>query len=306
MDDAPKLMDNLTVTVRKGQGFVGQHYVIVPPDVVGAARRHPLLSGLLPTASGYFPRAEGHYVNRPRGVPELITILCWSGRGWFELGGTRQAMQPGETVFIPQSAPHSYGAEDDDPWTIIWAHAVGRDLPHFLRQLGVSLRTPKLRLSADGADRLDFNRVWQIGEEGYSIAQLLASASAFRFVLSEMLRLKLAMRAPSEHDEDVVRRAADWMRQHVAKRVKLEDLARQAGASVSHLSALFHAKMGYPPMEYFTRLKIQRACMLLDRSTMRVKEVGASVGFSDPYYFSRSFRQVMGMSPRAYRAVPKG
>jgi AraC-like DNA-binding protein len=88
--------------------------------------------------------------------------------------------------------------------------------------------------------------------------------------------------------------------------VKLEDLARQAGASVSHHSALFHAKVGYPPTDCFTRLKIQRAWMLLDRSTMRVKEVGASAGFSDPYYFSRSFRQVMGMSPRAYRAVPKG
>jgi AraC-like DNA-binding protein len=59
-------------------------------------------------------------------------------------------------------------------------------------------------------------------------------------------------------------------------------------------------------MDYFARLKIQRACMLLDRSTLRVKEVGAKVGFSDPYYFSRSFRQVMGISPRAYRAVPKG
>jgi AraC-like DNA-binding protein len=306
MDDAPKMMDNLTVIVRKRHGFVGQHHVIVPPAVVGGARRHPLLAGLLPTASGYFPHAEGHYVNRPRGVPELIVILCWSGRGWFKLEGRRQAMQPGDTVFIPHSAPHAYGCEDGDPWTIIWAHAVGAELPHFLQQLGVSMRTPKLRLSADGADRLDFNRVWQIAEEGYSLAHLLASASAFRFVLSEMLRLKLAMRAPTQHDEDVVRRATDWMRQHVAERVKLEDLARHAGASVSHLSALFRTKMGYPPMDYFARLKIQRACMLLDRSTLRVKEVGASVGFADPYYFSRSFRQVMGMSPRAYRAVPKG
>src|SRR3954465_13570497 len=43
-----------------------------------------------------------------------------------------------------------------------------------------------------------------------------------------MLRLKLATRAPRERDEDVVRRAADWMRQHVTERVKLADLARTA------------------------------------------------------------------------------
>jgi AraC-like DNA-binding protein len=306
MDDETKIMENITVIERRLHGFAGQHHSIVPPDVVRTARRHPLLSALLPTASGYFPHAEGHYVNRPQGVPELIVILCWSGQGWFKLGRRRQELQAGETVFIPSHAPHAYGAGDSDPWTIVWAHAVGRDLPHFLRQLGISARSPKLRLSADGADRLDFNRVWQIAEEGYSLPQLLASASALRFVLSEMLRLKLATRAPKENDEDVVRRATDWMRQHIDAKVMLGDVARQAGASVSHLSSLFREKMGYPPMDYFARLKIQRACLLLDTTSARVKEVGAKVGFTDPYYFSRSFRQVMGMSPRAYRAVPKG
>jgi AraC-like DNA-binding protein len=306
MDDETKIMDNITVIERKLHGFVGQHHTIVPPDVVRSARRHPLLSTLLPTASGYFPHAEGHYVNRPKGVPELIVILCWSGQGWFKLGRRRQSVQAGETVFIPSNAPHAYGAGDHDPWTIVWAHAVGTDLPHFLRQLGVSTRTPKLRLSADGADRLDFNRVWQIAEEGYSLPQLLASSSALRFVLAEMLRLKLATRAPKENDEDVVRRATDWMREHLDTKVMLGDVARHAGASVSHLSSLFREKMGYPPMDYFARLKIQRACLLLDTTSARIKEVGAKVGFSDPYYFSRSFRQVMGMSPRAYRAVPKG
>ena len=166
MDDATKKMDNMTVIERRREGFAGQHHIIVPPGVVRAARRHPLLSGLLPTASGFFPHAEGHYVSRPHGVPELIVILCWSGRGWFELGRRRQAVRAGETVFIPARSAHAYGAAANDPWTIIWAHVVGQELPHFLRRLGISWRSPKLRLSADGADRLDFNRVWQIAEIG--------------------------------------------------------------------------------------------------------------------------------------------
>jgi AraC-like DNA-binding protein len=103
-----------------------------------------------------------------------------------------------------------------------------------------------------------------------------------------------------------VRRATDWMRQHIDARVKLGDVAGRAGVSVSHLSSLFRKKMGYPPMDYFARLKIQRACLLLDTTSFRVKEIGAKLGFADPYYFSRSFRHVMGMSPRAYRDVPKG
>jgi len=79
-----------------------------------------------------------------------------------------------------------------------------------------------------------------------------------------------------------------------------------AGTSTSHLSALFRRKVGYPPMDYFARLKIQRACWLLDSTTAPVKEIGAQIGCSDAYYFSRLFRQIMGMSPRSYRAIPKG
>jgi hypothetical protein len=58
MDDASKQMDDMAVSGRRRDDFVGQHHIIAP-DVVRAATRHPLLSGLLPTASGFFPHAEG-------------------------------------------------------------------------------------------------------------------------------------------------------------------------------------------------------------------------------------------------------
>jgi AraC family transcriptional regulator of arabinose operon len=292
--------------VRKRHGFAGQHHLVVPNDVVRSARRHPLLASLLPTAAGYFPRAAGHYVVRPQGVPEVILILCWSGRGWFELGGRRQTIDAGESVFIPARAAHSYGADDNDPWSIVWAHAMGTDLALFLRELGVSGRARKLRLSADGLDRLGFHRVYQMLAEGYSLPHLLASASALRFVLAEMLRSKLAPEAARTVEADPAQRASDWMRQHLDRRVSLSDLARQMGASVSHLSGMFRKKTGYPPMDYFARLKIQHACGLLDTTASQIKEVGAAIGYPDPYYFSRLFRHIMGVSPRAYRGIPKG
>jgi AraC family transcriptional regulator, arabinose operon regulatory protein len=305
MDDAVALMDNLPMKRSGPESFVGQHRVIVPPDVVQRARRHPLLSGLLPSAAGYYPHAAGHYASRSSGLPELIVIVCWSGRGWVQVGARRHVVMPHEVVFIPSGSAHAYGADDHDPWSIIWAHAVGRDVPHFLAELRISAHSPKLRLPANGIESLLFERVWQIAEEGYSIPQLLAAASALRFAFSEMLRLKLAPRAP-EPRNDAVRRVTEWMHQHVDAQVKLTQLARQFGASVSRLSALFRERMGYAPMDYFSRLKIQRACFLLDTTSADVKEVSAQLGFSDPYYFSRAFKRVMGVSPRAYRAAPKG
>lgn len=79
-----------------------------------------------------------------------------------------------------------------------------------------------------------------------------------------------------------------------------------AGLSVPHYSALFRRRTGYAPMDYFLRLKIQRAGQLLDTSALRVAEVASEVGCDDAFYFSRLFKKITGQSPRDYRNVPKG
>jgi len=59
-------------------------------------------------------------------------------------------------------------------------------------------------------------------------------------------------------------------------------------------------------LSYFTQLKIRAACRLLDLSGKSVKAVALETGYSDPYYFSRVFKKVMGISPEKYRAIKKG
>lgn len=53
-------------------------------------------------------------------------------------------------------------------------------------------------------------------------------------------------------------------------------------------------------------MKMQRAGQLLDLTDWSVKEIAGAVGLSDPYYFSRLFKKMMGCSPTAYRGIPKG
>ncbi|GJM79987.1 hypothetical protein HMSSN139_24830 [Paenibacillus sp. HMSSN-139] len=51
---------------------------------------------------------------------------------------------------------------------------------------------------------------------------------------------------------------------------------------------------------------MQRAGQLLDLTGLSVKEIAGAVGLSDPYYFSRLFKKIMGYSPTEYRGIPKG
>lgn len=54
-------------------------------------------------------------------------------------------------------------------------------------------------------------------------------------------------------------------------------------------------------MTYFTELRIQRACELLDRSDLQVGEIAEKLGFADRLYFTRLFSKHTGMPPTAYR-----
>ena len=64
-------------------------------------------------------------------------------------------------------------------------------------------------------------------------------------------------------------------------------------------------KTGHSPLAYYNLLKIQEACNLLDNTPMKLNQICYKLGIDDPYYFSRLFTKIMGMSPRNYRALQK-
>jgi AraC-like DNA-binding protein len=97
-----------------------------------------------------------------------------------------------------------------------------------------------------------------------------------------------------------------FLRSNLHRPLPLAEMASHAGLSESHFSRVFKAQTGHAPLDYFILLKMQHACALLGVTDMRVKEVAAAVGYADPYYFSRLFKQVIGVSPREYRSAPKG
>ena len=92
-----------------------------------------------------------------------------------------------------------------------------------------------------------------------------------------------------------------FMGKGLAENLTLDKLAAHAGISKFHLSRKFREAMGKSPMSYFTQMKIQRACELLDTTEDSIQEVAASLGYNTPYYFSEVFKRVTGYSPSGYR-----
>jgi len=98
-----------------------------------------------------------------------------------------------------------------------------------------------------------------------------------------------------------VERSIAYMVEHINKPLQVATLASMANVSPSHFFALFKRRMGCPPMDYFTRLRMRHACRLLGSTSASVKEVAAALGYDDPFYFSRVFKSFHKVPPSLYR-----
>jgi len=292
--------------VEKGEGFVGQRIVVLPRSVVVRAEQHPLMSMLIPTDVGYFPRATGHMRRRDKGVDQAIFIYCAKGAGWCELGSRDHMVTKGDLLVIPPYASHAYGADEASPWSIYWFHAKGTAIEPFLKELDVQNGQAVIGLGDDTQLLALFEEVLAVLEQGYTTMQLVYASQALAHLLATMIRDHRQMPQANANVHQRISQTIQYMKQHLNRSMQLDALAAMANLSRSRYMHLFKKQTSYAPIDYFIRLRMHRACQLLDTTDMSVKVIAGELGYEDPLYFSRVFRSVMDITPTDYRLSHKG
>ncbi len=98
-----------------------------------------------------------------------------------------------------------------------------------------------------------------------------------------------------------LRPAMEYMQYHFDQPLTLEDIARQAHLSVSRLSHLFKEQVGITVIEYLTNIRINQAKHRLIAGDRNCTQICFEVGYNNQSYFTRIFKQVVGMTPRQFR-----
>lgn len=97
-------------------------------------------------------------------------------------------------------------------------------------------------------------------------------------------------------------RALLYLGDHYAEPISLAELARQARVSESHISFLFRTALDMPFKGVLGRIRIHKAKEILASESRRhITDVALSVGFADLSHFEKSFKRVVGLSPREFR-----
>lgn len=100
----------------------------------------------------------------------------------------------------------------------------------------------------------------------------------------------------------LVKKVEQYIKQNYITNITLQSLSEKFNLVPSYLSYLYKKYNGISPSDYITKLRIENAMELLtSHSTMFLKDIAKTVGYEDPFYFSRVFKSVTGKSPTEYK-----
>ncbi len=251
-------------------------------------------------------------VSAEDGIPEhthefLELAVVSRGSGVHVTHGSRVPLETGSVVFIRPGTWHSY-QETDDMWTFnlylgsgllhrefAWIH----EYPALSRAL---LRgTPNLgRFDPDMTQQV---LAWLEQIRNLPTRRRPSFVGLADCVLDSLQELTVR----SSRDADIVSVAKAvtimmrLMRQDLAARWTIDDLAQAVNASTSFVHRAFRSNVGMSPMAWLQQERGEAFATLLAHTDKTISEIGHAVSWDDPNYASRRFKALYGITPTEYR-----
>ena len=205
--------------LKRKDGFSGERALVLPVAVIREMEGEPALSMLHITDIGYYPKAWNHFRERQEPISQYVLIYCTEGKGWFRAEGEKYAVEKDQYFILPAHRPHSYGAEEQDPWTIYWVHFKGKLAGEYA---GNCLKPTAIRPNTCSriGERLGlFEEIYHTLEMGYGRENLMYACSVFYHFLGSLRYVQQYRGAvKQENDEgDLVAAAIHYMKENVEK-----------------------------------------------------------------------------------------
>ena len=198
---------------------------------------------------------------------------------------------------ILRNQKHKYYASEKNPWSIFWVHFKGENTGYYPLEEYQIIQMNSIH--AENRIITLFGVLFRVLERNYTLGNFIYISQVLSLILSEIYFREKADEASRQnrHITTIVR----YMYRHLDRNLKLEDLEEELELSKSYINASFKKYTGRAPIDFFINLKMQEACKLLKSTDLYIVEISQKLGYDDPYYFSRIFKKVIGVSPKEYR-----
>ncbi len=231
-------------------------------------------------------------------APTTRLILVAAGEVQYQLNDQSFLLGKGDAILVPAWSIRRWLLPNEEPCRYVWCEFV----IHPPRPGGI----PPIR--ARFSPEVDIASVLRIKKATAKKQDLLAEGE-LKALLARMLTTGLilsakpAMRRGLQTGNEVLtEHVLSWLHHHYKEAITPADIARKAQLPVRQLRKLFVAHVNMTPQEYLAALRMYDARHRLRTTEQPVKQIALAVGYADPLYFSRHYRQYWGHPPRKERS----
>lgn len=280
------------------------------PDLVSTDERTIVdLRGQGPLLSlGQYRYLTAQYPLPPQMHPSLL-VLALPQRGTFDfhVDGCVAAVEPGQLICIAPRSEYSVGWAAQPRGELVWmlleasamtgVRVVGEAIDILLAD-GALVRAAPQRATdlltqalEDPHDAGDLTREWR---------RSLCTAAVIEFARDSRNAQTSAPLHPG------LRRAADWVHQHIDEPITVGQLIEASQMSSTHFYDQFVRSFGTSPKDYVLRAKLVHAESLLSTTDETITQIAHTLGFSTSQHFGTAFRRYKGVTPSQYRSRNHG
>lgn len=237
-------------------------------------------------------------VRRPAGIPDYQILYCLDGEGSVTVKNTEYALTKGHALILPPFAPHEYGQAGDTPWHTLWITYNGRAAAECF---------------GFGSEIRDLSAI-PFKEHFVSLLSQKQEKSFRRKTSSELYELLLYCdECPTQdgmlgnpRNEEGIFKVISYISENYTKTIELRELASISELSEGHLCRVFKEYTHMRPVEYVTHIRIEKSkTLLLTFPDASISSIARKVGFDDPSYFSKIFKDKCSVTPSEFRQIAK-
>jgi len=243
------------------------------------------------------------FFKRPHTKIGWTLQLTTSGKGSFNCIRQQLITEPGDLTLLSPDALYDYRREESaEEWTHIWIYfPADKGLLEWLKWPEVGPNIYHLNTQGD-----DFAALQQLFESVIeNFKGNLPFVDQLARNLLEQILIRCRQLAPDGQQgvmDPRISNAVTFISHNFDRPFTVNDLAEEVGLSPARLSTLFKQQTGTSVLRWRDERRMARASQLLVQTQQAINKVAELVGYTDPLYFTRCFRQHLGCSPRDFRA----
>lgn len=217
-----------------------------------------------------------------------------AGKGTFSLAGKTYHLHRGDLFYIPPHAEPHYSPDKEDPWSYTWLGFGGVDAEGFLALAHISEKNPVYHDESGDLKNYFDEIANRYIERGHLDLKCLGYAYLLFAHLSEPGATESV---PWSLKAGHLQAAKEYILNNYQFPIKIEDIAENVGVSPNYLSSLFKELENTSTKSYLTEVRMEKAKILLQSGRLKVKDVGAAVGYPNQLHFSGEFKKHFGVAP---------